>query len=288
MAQHELKVPFILLDCYRLPGKISLGQVTSAPQTPTTAPTPLPSPAPQSFTTAPAPLPTPAPQSLAPTPPPTTTTTSQPTALPITGVEVASVIDVGSTITSFGCTFTNPQKFVDRTTKKTYCSGITAASLPGIIVTPSHGDLSIVEGIRVYGELLKLTPIICQHQSPPCSLLTHVSHTATAHNNCPKCDAVQYIIEGRINSSSPWALVAEGDFDWIGLNTRGPNDLGQPIASTYSSADTRWIFTTGTFSNTAAFVEYKVTFPRRRGIDSTPIAFGELELPGKILSSATS
>ena len=96
------------------------------------------------------------------------------------------------------------------------------------------------------------------------------------------------MIEGRADSNSPWVLIAEGDFDWIDLNTRPSNALGLPIMSSYSSRDTNLSGSEGWFSNAAVFLEYKVTFPQRRKIDAASLQFGEIELKGKILSTATS
>lgn len=150
-----LKVP-LHLSVARLPGQIVTSQpppVTTAPVAVTSAPQPASTSQPTTTATTLAPIasPTPRPQSSTPTLPPAST--SQPTPPSAEGIEVANVMDSGSTITPFGCTFSNPQNFFDGTTSKTYgCNGLTAESQPGIIVTPSHGDLSIVEGIRVYGK----------------------------------------------------------------------------------------------------------------------------------------
>lgn len=88
---------------------------------------------------------------------------------------------------------------------------------------------------------------------------------------------MKYKIEGRTDSSSPWTFISEGDFDWL-VERLPRNDAGLPIESTYSSGDTRRSFTEAvTFSNTAAFVEYKVTFTQTRGVDSTYLQLSEIE-----------
>jgi hypothetical protein len=230
-----------------LPGQILDGS-NSPPSPPPVAPTPPP--------VAPTPPPVaPTPPPVAPTPPPVA-----PTPSPAAGaIDVASVLDTSSTITAFDCpTQGMVTKAIDQKTSKFYCSGITSASLPGVIASPSHGDLSIVKGIRVY-----------------------------AGNTCGNCDPAKYKVEGRTDSSSPWALVAEGDLPWIITGDPGRNDQGLTINSSYSSGDTSFGFTEALFSNSKAFVEYKVTFPETRR-DSTSMQFAEIELPGTILSSATS
>ncbi len=73
------------------------------------------------------------------------------------------------------------------------------------------------------------------------SLQIH-QHFFIAHNNCGGCDPVKYKIEGRADSSSAWALVHEGDLDWIDT-VMGRNDQLQSISSSYSSGDTSKSFT---------------------------------------------
>ena len=108
--------------------------------------------------------------------------------------------------------------------------------------------------------------------------LTSTQSLLIAQNNCANCDPVKFKIEGRADSSNAWALVAEGDFDWINLGGTTPrNDKGLPIVSSYSSRDMNLSGSEASFSNTAAFLEYKVTFPQTRSETATLMQFGELE-----------
>ncbi len=121
----------------------------------------------------------------------------------------------------------------------------------GFVVTPSHGKVSIVKSLRIY-----------------------------THNNCPSCDPVDYIVEGRVDSSSQWIVIAQGDFAWKDASL-GRNSRGISIQSNYDLGDETLNFEEVPFSNNRqAFLEYKVTFPTTRAVDSSYLYLAELELPG--------
>jgi len=168
---------------------------------------------------------------------------------------VASVIDQASTITSFGCNGVITGRIFDRTTEKYVCDRRGLLSEPtGIIVTPSHGQATVVKSLRLY-----------------------------THNNCPKCDAVDYIVEGRVDPLSPWVFIAEGDFDWKD-SALGRNDRGQAVSSTFELGDENLEFEEVPFSsNVQAFLEYRLLFPTTRQAGSDYLQFAELELPGWLL-----
>lgn len=162
-----------------------------------------------------------------------------------------SVLDTASTVTQFGCNNT-PNNAIDRTTEKYSCDRTGRLAEPtGIEVVPSHGKVSIVKGLRLY-----------------------------SHNNCASCDAVDYILEGRTDTSSPWTVIGEGDLPWKD-QPMDRNSRGLSISSTYESGDPDREFTQVFFpSNLEAFLEYKLTFPTTRLAGSTSFQFAEVELPG--------
>lgn len=107
------------------------------------------------------------------------------------------------------------------------------------------------------------------------------------HNNCPNCDAVSYILSGRVSSSSVWVEIDSGDLPWRYESAYSRNSRGLLIdASTYESGDTRRTFTeVDITSNNVAYLEYKVQFPEIRSGDAGSVQTSEIELPGyKILS----
>ena len=61
------------------------------------------------------------------------------------------MLDVGSTLVPVNCEEGNSAAAVDRTTEKFHCDRSSYPSeVPGIIATPSHKQLSIVNGLRLY------------------------------------------------------------------------------------------------------------------------------------------
>lgn len=165
----------------------------------------------------------------------------------------------------------------------------------GMIIVPSHGELSVVDKIRVY-----------------------------ADDKCAGCDAVSYRVEGRLTDtveseggrrmkwlstfyssfisaqSTPkrnnaekaslgaqtWQLISEGDFPWINESNPTRNPAGSTIASTYESGDSSLSYTEATFDNSEAYKEYKVTFPSIRN-ESLYLILAEVELSGKLLVETT-
>ena len=101
-----------------------------------------------------------------------------------------------------------------------------------------------------------------------------------SHNNCPDCDAIDYRLEGRVDQSSSWEIIGEGDLP--SKNERlSRNSRGNPITSTYESGDLSRSFDEMNFpSNTGVFLEYRVTFFNVRDPSRASLQFAEIELPG--------
>ncbi len=129
---------------------------------------------------------------------------------------VSSIFDPGSTVTSFGCGDKFHNRAVDGTTSKMHCDRTNFLGDPtGLIITPSHHRTSKAERLRLY-----------------------------AHNNCPNCDPVSYIFEGRTDEASAWVQISQGDLPWKGATTFPRNNvLGVDISSTYASPDKSFAFT---------------------------------------------
>jgi len=90
----------------------------------------------------------------------------------------------------------------------------------GLVISPSHGRKSTAEGLRVY-----------------------------ASNDCPECDPVSYILEGRVEETSDWVLVHQGDLPWKTETSFPRNRVpGLGISSTYMAADKSFVFTEVSFS----------------------------------------
>jgi len=175
------------------------------------------------------------------------------------GEFVATVLTKDSTISSFGCHDPNDRettRAVDQTTKKFFCERLSLHEPSGIIIIPSSREMSIVKGLRIYTQ-----------------------------NNCPKCDVVSCILEGRKDSSSDWTVISEGDLPWF--NDPLPRNVwGEVIDSTYESGDTNLEFAEVKLtSNNEAFLQYKLTFSKTRDPHSKFIQLAELELPGLVLST---
>ena len=211
-------------------------------------PTAAPSPSP---TALPTPLPSPLPTAQ-PTQAPTILPTPQPT-LGIDGQAVNTIV-YPSTLTRFGCIkVTRLGRAVDPTTEKFVCEQ-NHSEPNGFIMAPAHGQMSIATEMRLY----------------------------TA-NNCPDCDCVEYKLDGRVDSSSPWTEISSGDLPWkskaIGRNARG-----LPIVSTFESGDDSLQYTSVALPTTSAsYLEYKFTCVRTRSELSSKFMLGTLELAGYLL-----
>lgn len=184
-------------------------------------------------------------------PDPTVTPTSSPvSADPENGVRVATILTKGSAITNFGCSNAPNNNAIDLTTEKYLCA--TIGGFNGLIFTPSHAKLSVVKALRHY-----------------------------AHNNNPQSDPMSYILEGRVSAISEWVVIGEGDYPWVD-DTR--NSRGQTVESTFESGDTKLNFIEIGFpSNSAPFLEYKVTWTSTREANYKYCQLGEFELPGFLL-----
>lgn len=188
-------------------------------------------------------------------PSPTLSPTESPVvSLPDDGQLVNTIFGDGSTYTAFGCTNGVNDNAIDGTTGKFACY-IPETGPYGIILTPGHGRLSVATSVRVY-----------------------------SHNNCPNCDAVAYILEGRVDSSSPWVEIGSGNFPWIDP-TPGRNPRGVTINSTWESPDPNLVSTEVFFSsNGADYLEYKLTFTASRDPNASHIQLAEIELPGFVFN----
>ena len=92
---------------------------------------------------------------LSPTPAPLTPTASPTQSPVVTIVEgVPSLIfDTASTVVTTGCTMDKDgtkAKAVDRDTRKFMCFKLAGATEWGVIVSPSHGQLSVAQSLRLY------------------------------------------------------------------------------------------------------------------------------------------
>ena len=146
---------------------------------------------------------------------------------------------------------------MDETTTKYTCAGFTSGIPAGIEAVPSHGQMSIVKGLRVFST-----------------------------NTCSDCDPVAYILEGRVDASSTWVQIAGGDLPWkpTGGFYVGRNAQLLPINSSFEEGDTTHTFTEVSFaSNSASYLEYKLTITETRGATASNWAAAEFELPGLLL-----
>eukprot|EP00804_Cyclotella_cryptica_P013853 CCRYP_002403-RF/>CCRYP_002403-RF protein AED:0.04 eAED:0.04 QI:361/1/1/1/0.81/0.82/17/505/2306 len=175
------------------------------------------------------------------------------------GELVATVLSKDSTISTFGCHDPNDRettRAIDKTTKKFFCERISLYQPSGIIITPSTQKMSIVKGMRIYSQ-----------------------------NNCPKCDVVSFVLEGRKDPTSSWAVVSDGDLPHF-YDPLPRNLWGEVIDSTYESGDANLEFAEVKLtSNNAAYLDYKLTFSKIRDPNSKFIQLAELELPGLVLDS---
>ena len=127
--------------------------------------------------------------------------------------------------------------------------------VPGIVVTPQHGQLTIPKGLRLY-------PANC--------------HTLG-------CDPLTYILEGRLNNTAPWIHIASGEIPGVadGLD-RNPGAL--PINSTYESGDSSLSYTSIDYpSSIEAYLEYRLSFPETRAAMSNSLQLAEIEIRGMVL-----
>lgn len=186
-------------------------------------------------------------------PDPTVSPSLSPTVtLPAGGTPVNNIFDTASVGVTVGCTSSydsTKTRAFDGTTAKFICFK-SPPELPGIVVTPSHGKMSVANSLRVYTQ-----------------------------NNCPNCDAVAYKVQGRVGEN--WVLISEGDLPSKAV-TPGRNAKGLTIASTYESGDTALSFVEVFFpSNSEQYLEYLVQFPETRDPNSY-LQVAEIELVGNV------
>ena len=126
--------------------------------------------------------------------------------------------------------------------------------VPGLIITPALGQLTIPKGLRLYPA-----------------------------NACYSCDPLTYILEGRLNNTAPWFHVASGEIPGVadGLD-RNPGAL--PINSTYESGDSSLSYTSIDYpSSIEAYLEYRLSFPETRAAMSNSLQLAEIEIRGMVL-----
>lgn len=175
----------------------------------------------------------------------------------IAGDITNSILNPGTTVSSFGCSSSTPAEdlIFDGTTKEFTCDEQDSLNPTrritdqGFIITPNLANPSIVEKLRVY-----------------------------AGHSCSDCDAVTYTIQGW--AENEWVLISSDDLPWRSEEpTR--NDPGKSITnSTYDHGDEALTFTEIILNNSIAFSMYRLTFPEtRNGAFSLVVA--EVELPGR-------
>ena len=183
------------------------------------------------------------------------------TDLPDDGEYVNTIFDAGSPVSSFGCssTQTHRNKYaIDGTTGKFICDRNGYKDVPnGIIVSPSHSQMSIAKKLRIY-----------------------------APNSRNNCDPVEFTLAGRVDSSSAWVDIGEGDLGHPWVDQAQPRiDQWLDMTSTYGSGDDSRTFTEVEFhSNSEAYLEYKLSFVTR-DVNQWAVMFAEVELPGMLLPS---
>ena len=185
-------------------------------------------------------------------PDPTSSPTKSPVAAAPEGGTPINTILVKNTSTfsePFGGCSTSANRAIDATTEKYACSK--TGGNQGFTVTPAGTQMSLDKSFRVY-----------------------------SGNNCVWCDPVAYILEGRVDTGSPWNEIGSGEFPWKNLST-GRNSRGLDIVSTIDSGDDRRVFTEVSFpSNSNPYMEYRVSFTETRLSTKTLVQISEIELPG--------
>ncbi|KAL7539583.1 hypothetical protein ACHAXR_009408 [Thalassiosira sp. AJA248-18] len=230
-------------------------EITFSPSLfPTDSPSSSPS---QNPTTTPTAEPTKSPSSS-----PSQNPTANPTAdLPDNGFLVPNIWE-GALVSQFGCANNpgSPWKSIDGTTTKHWCKRNDLHGMPtGLIITSGHGQLTIPKAFRLY----------------------------TAQS-CTNCHPLSFVLEGRVDSASPWVEIDSNEIRDIADGLLGFNaDIGEPIVSTYENGDSNHAYTTVHFhSHSAAYLDYKITFVVRGDTNGSPpnsFMFGEIEIPGMLM-----
>jgi len=241
---------------------------TGATSNPTSkAPTDLPSVGPESSPTSTSP----------PTQSPSESITALPTGSPSkatsppskassesSSLELVANIWAGSTVTDFGCISSDASRSTDSTTNKYYCNrnGISDPTestfqIPGIIIRPINGQLSIPRELRVY--------------------------TSDA---CTRCDPRSYYLQGRVSNTEPWVEIASGQFPGVtgGDTPLLRNDQGLQITSTYENGDPSLTYTSVSYPNISdVYLEYKLWITGTRGVVAKAVSWAEVEMAGVLL-----
>lgn len=127
------------------------------------------------------------------------------------GSFVASVLDVGSTITPHNCDSGASITAVDRNTNKFHCARYPnhLTETPGIIATPAHGLLSVANGLRLYNP-----------------------------NQYPDGDPTEFKIQGRISYGS----VVRDKWDNLCWEVKGPGDGFKIVPTACDSSNPLQLF----------------------------------------------
>ena len=172
-----------------------------------------------------------------------------------------SVLYPGTVDSVFGCSrVVRKGHAIAPTTEKFFCDHLDMPPnengnfVDGFVVSPTHGKLSIAKELRIY-----------------------------THNNCANCDCVEYLLEGRVNGTSPFEEIGSGEFPWknqaICRNARG-----LPINSSFESGDNERCYESVHYpSHSTPYLDYKYTCLRTRG-NHRYHQIGSLELAGYILN----
>ena len=201
---------------------------------------------------------------------PTTSPSVSPTvSLPEHGTLVNTVLTPGSTVRDFGCNSgSRPWRIVDSMSTHYDCdrTGMNNVAdpsyqLPGMTILPDHGLLSIPKGLRIY-----------------------------TGASCGKCDPVTYILEGRtdpmrrrLQNTTEWVEIGSGQLPWYS-DAIGRNPGGLAIDSSYEDGDSALQFTSISYpTQSASYIEYRLSFPETRNPLSNTLRFGDVEIPGMLL-----
>jgi len=163
--------------------------------------------------------------------------------------EVANVLDSNTHLKSLGATYVNSNKLLDGTTTRYQLTLADGWGPPGFIATPSHGQPSIVHGIRIY-----------------------MSDRA---NQSP----TSFELQGRNDRADGWTTIAAGTTNM----SSQVNEQGHSINSTPYEPDMTKAHREILFSNIDSYMQYRVVFPTLWYSNVQYFSVAEIELVGRII-----